>query len=269
VKRFIVLLLVLLVSAFATTAYAQTQECKQVCVASQFYQQGDAIVISGKFDTVFENTPLIIQVFKESNRAHIAQVEVSQDGSYTYTLIADGPYFKTNGKYIIQASYGVSGSIYETSFDFQTTESSTDTSEIFEVNAGDSGTFDVPYSIKGGTVKNIIVDPSILGLIVTIQADNDGSITLDLGRKWVDAKKDDGTDDTYIILIDGLEVPYQESSTGPDSRIITIQFEEGDSDIEIIGTSVIPEFGSVVFAILVVAVFSAVMATKRAALRIS
>ncbi len=250
-------------------AYAQTEQCKQVCVASQFYEQGDAVVISGKFDAIFENTPLIIQVFREGNRVHIAQVDISQDGSYTYTLIADGPYFKINGKYTVQASYGVSGSIYETNFDFQTTESSTDTTEIFEVNAGDSGTFDVPYTIKGGTIKSIVVDQSILGLIVTIQADKDGSITLDLGRQWIDAKRDDGTDDTYIILIDGLEVPYQESSAGPDSRIITIQFEEGDSDIEIIGTTVIPEFGPVVFVILVVSIFSVVIATKRAALRIS
>ncbi|MGI0003855.1 MAG: PEFG-CTERM sorting domain-containing protein, partial [Candidatus Nitrosotenuis sp.] len=178
------------------------------------------------------------------------------------------PYFKTDGKYTVQASYGIAGSIYEAIFDFQTSESSTGTAENFEVNAGNSGTFDVPYSIKGGTIKNIVVDPSILGLIVTIQADKDGSVTLDLGREWIDAKKDDSTDDTYIILIDGLEVPYQES-VDLDSRIVTIQFEEGDSDIEIIGTMVVPEFGPVVFVILAVAIFSVIMATKHTAFRIS
>ncbi|MFY9300687.1 MAG: PEFG-CTERM sorting domain-containing protein [Candidatus Nitrosotenuis sp.] len=255
-----VLLLVFSVFAFPNLAFAQ--ECKQLCVANQFYAQGDAIVISGKFDAVFENTPLIIQVFKDSNRVHIAQVDVSQDGSYTYTLIADGPYFKASGKYTIQASYGVSGSIYETSFDFQTRESSAETTEIFEVNAGDSGTFDVPYTIRGGTIKNIIVDPAILGLIVTIQSDSDGSLTLDLERRWVDAKKNDGADDTYIILIDGLETPYQES-VDLDSRLVTIPFQKGDSDIEIIGTYVIPEFGPVVLMVLVVAILSVIVATRR------
>lgn len=248
---------------FSASSFAYAQECKQLCLADQFYEQGDAVVISGKFDTVFENTPLIIQVFQGSNRAHIAQVDVSQDGSYTYTLIADGPYFKTDGKYTVQAAYGVSGSIYETSFDFQTKATAGTTTEIFEVNAGSSGTFDVPYTIKGGTIKSILVDPDILGVIVTIQADKDGSITLDLGRSWIDAKKSDGTDDTYIILIDGLEVPYQESSVGPSSRIVTIQFQEGDSDIEIIGTFVIPEFGPVVLVVLVVAIFSVIVATRK------
>jgi len=260
VKYSFILLLVFSISAFSTLAFAQ--ECKQLCVAKQFYVQGDPIVISGKLDAVFENTPLIIQIFKDANRVHIAQVDVSQDGSYTYTLIADGPYFKTSGRYTIQAAYGVSGSIYETSFDFQTKESSAETTEIFEVNAGDSGTFDVPYTIRGGTIKNIIVDPTILGLIVMIQSDSDGSLTLDLERRWIDAKKSDGTDDTYIVLIDGSEVQYQES-VDPDSRLVTIQFQKGDSDIEIIGTHVIPEFGPLVLMILVVAVFSAIVATRR------
>lgn len=259
-KYSLVLFLVFSVSAFSTLAFAQ--ECKQLCVANQFYVQGDAIVISGKLDTVFENTPLIIQVFKDVNRVHIAQVDVSQDGSYTYTLIADGPYFKASGKYTIQAAYGVAGSIYETSFDFQTKESSAGTTEIFEVNAGDSGTFDIPYAIRGGTIKNIIVDPAILGLIVTIQSDSDGSLTLDLGREWIDAKKSDGTDDTYIVLIDGNEVPYQES-VDLDSRLVTIQFQKGDSDIEIIGTYVIPEFGPMVLIVLVAAILSVIVVTRR------
>lgn len=252
-----------------STSLAYAQECKQLCLADSFYEQGDAVVISGQFDTVFENTPLIIQVFKDSNRAHIAQVEVSQDGSYTYTLIADGPYFKTDGKYTVQAAYGVSGSIYEASFDFQTKATAGTTTEIFEVNAGGSGTFDVPYTIKGGTIKSMLVDPDILGAIVTIQADKDGSLTLDLGRSWIDAKKSDGTDDTYIILIDGLEVPYQEASVGPSSRIITIQFQEGDSDIEIIGTYVIPEFGPVVLVVLVVAILSVMIATRKVSVQIN
>jgi predicted secreted protein with PEFG-CTERM motif len=220
-------------------------------------------------DAFLPNTPLLIQVFRDTNRVHIAQVEVAQDGTYTYSLIADGPYFKADGKYIVQASYGVTGNVFESSFDFQTTETGNNPSQIFEVKAGDQGTFDVPYTINGGTVKNIIVDPAILGLIVTIQADDDGSITLDLGRQWIDAKTGSdgksGDDDKYIIYIDGLEIPYQESAIRPESRLITIQFQEGDSDIEIIGTFVVPEFGPIAILILVVAVSSVLILSKKSA----
>jgi hypothetical protein len=242
--------------------FASAQEACKLCVAKQFYQQGEAVVISGKVDAVLENTPIIIQIYFNQNLVDIAQVDVAQDGSFTHSVIAEGPYWKSDGKYTVKATYGVTGNVYEASFDFQTKESASTTTEIFEVRAGDSGTFDVPYAIKGGTIKDVIVDTGILGLVVTIQADNDGSITLDLGRKWIDAKKADGTDDTYIILIDGLEVPYQET-VNAESRLVTIQFQEGDSDIEIIGTTVIPEFGQIALIILVTAISSMIFISKR------
>lgn len=246
---------------------ASAQECGKLCVAQQFYKQGDTIVVSGKLDIVLPNTPLLIQVYRESNRVQIAQVDVSTDGSYTYTFIADGPYFQTAGKYVIQASYGPT-SKYEASFDFQTTESSSITEDSFEVKAGSYGTFDVPYTIKGGSVKNMVVDTDILGLLVTIQSDSDGYITMDLPRQWIDAKKIDGTDDTYIIFIDGLEVPYQET-TDADSRVITIQFEQGDSDIEVVGTFVIPEFGPIALIVLVIAITATIaISAKRNLLQI-
>ncbi|HEY8109397.1 MAG TPA: PEFG-CTERM sorting domain-containing protein [Candidatus Nitrosotenuis sp.] len=241
------------------------QECK-LCIAKEFYKQGDAIVISGKVDAVLEKTPIIIQIFYGTNIVNIAQVEVSQDGSYTHTVIADGIYWKSDGRYTVKATYGVSGNVYETGFDFQTKSTANDTTQIFEVKAGDSGTFDIPYTIRGGTVKDIIVDPQILGFIVTIQSDNDGSLTLDLGRDWIDAKTTTGDDDTFIIYIDGSEVQYQESADA-DSRVLTIQFLEGDSDIEIIGTQVIPEFGPIALIVLVLAItLTMTISTKKMSL---
>ena len=72
------------------------------------------------------------------------------------------------------------------------------------------------------------------GLIVIIDSEIDGALTLDLPRASIDAKKVDGTDDTFLVFIDGAEVPLEETTTSPDTRKITIEFEEGDSDIEII-----------------------------------
>ena len=56
-----------------------------------------------------------------------------------------------------------------------------------------------------------------------------------------------------MVFIDGAEVRPEESSTTSSSRILDIDFEEGDSDIEIIGTFIIPEFGSLAILVLVVA----------------
>ena len=262
----LLILILVTIPFFYDYALAET-ECSQVCIAKQFYTQGEAVIISGKVDAYLPDTPLLIQVFRDTNRVHIAQVVVAKDGTYSYSMIADGPYFKTDGKYVVQASYGVMGNVFETSFDFQTTTSGLNPSEIFEVEAGDYGTFDLPYTINGGKLESAIIDPNILGLILTIQADNDGSITLDLGRKWIDAKKGpdgkSGDDEKYLIYLDGSEVTYQESTIKSESRLITIKFQEGNSKIDIIGTYVVPEFGSMAVLVLVIAASSVLVLSKK------
>jgi predicted secreted protein with PEFG-CTERM motif len=109
----------------------------------------------------------------------------------------------------------------------------------------------------------MIIDPDIFALIAIVETEDDGSITLDLPRKSIDAKKNDSTDDSFIILIDGVEVPYKEIATDVDSRKITIEFEEGDSDIEIIGTFVVPEFGSIATLILIVGIVSIILLSSK------
>ena len=104
----------------------------------------------------------------------------------------------------------------------------------------------------------------------TIQADQDGSLTLDLGRQWIDAKTGSdgksGDDDKYLIFIDGTEVQYKESTTKPESRLITINFQEGNSEIEIIGTYVVPEFGTIVMFVLAIATLSATILVRKSSL---
>ena len=87
-------------------------------------------------------------------------------------------------------------------------------------------------------------------------------IDLDLPREFIGAEKQDGKDDTFIVLIDGVEVPYQESVVHSDSRVITINFEQGDSDIEIIGTYIVPEFGTIAMMILLVGIMATVVLTR-------
>ncbi len=41
-----------------------------------------------------------------------------------------------------------------------------------------------------------------------------------------------------------------------------MNFEEGDSDIEIIGTYVVPEFGTIVMMILIVGIMTIILASR-------
>jgi len=59
-----------------------------------------------------------------------------------------------------------------------------------------------------------------------------------------------------------MQVEYEEIATSSDYRTIRIPLEDGDKWVEVVGTYVIPEFGSVVIIILVVAVSSAIIISK-------
>jgi len=225
------------------------------------YDEGDTIVISGNISTVVGETPVTLQIFTEGNLVDIAQIVVAQDGTYSHTVLAEGPLWNKQGDYIVRVSYG-EGNIAESEFSYTPKSEKIETTTNFEVDAGSYGTFDVKYTIKGGTVKDMVVDSEIFALIVQIDATDEGTISLDLPREFIGAEKQNGKDDTFIILIDGVEVAYQESVVLSESRVITINFEQNDSDIEIIGTYVIPEFGSVVMIILIVGIMATVVITR-------
>jgi len=209
-----------------------------VTTSKNSYTEGDTIVISGQVVSIIPDRPVTTQIFHEGNLVDIVQTTVAKDGKFTHTFLAQGPTWKNEGTYIVRASYGAN-SIVETHFEFFIKPTTSETTDIFEAKAGSKGTFDVKYSISGALVKDMVIDSDELKLVVFVEAKDDGVLTLELPRFAIDAKKSDGTDDAFILNIDGREVPYKEISTDADSRTISIKFEEGDSDLEIIGTNVI------------------------------
>ena len=244
-----------------TTVFAQ-ESFISITTDDDHYDEGDTIVISGNVKTKIGETPLIIQLFtEEKSLIDVAQITIAQDGTFTKTFLAEGTGWNKAGEYLIIASYA--NEKVETGFSYTPKSEVLEIESIFEVDAEDRGTFDVKYSIRGGIIKNMYIDNKHFALIVQIEPiDDEGIITLDLPREVIGAEKQDGKDDIFIILIDGMEVGYQESLVHPDSRVITINFEEGDSDIEIIGTYVVPEFGTIVMIILIVGIMTVILASK-------
>jgi len=248
---------------FISTATAFAQESLlSIQTDDNRYDEGDTIVISGNVKTIIGETPVLIQIIhKESTSIiEIAQITVAQDGSFTKTVLAEEPAWKNTGIYLVRAFY--QDQVAEAEFSYTPKSELIVTTTNFEVDAGSYGTFDVNYTIKGGTVKDMLVDSNIFAIIVQINSIDEGTITLDLPREFIGAEKQDGKDDKFIILIDGIEVDYQESAVHSESRVITIDFVEGDSDIEIIGTYVIPEFGTIVMMILIAGIMTVILASR-------
>jgi predicted secreted protein with PEFG-CTERM motif len=230
------------------------------------YDEGDTIVISGKILTIIGETPITLQLFSDGNMVEIAQIDVSLDGNYSYTIIAQGSMWVNQGEYTVKVTYG-GGNVAQTTFLFTPKSAVLDTTDIFEVNAKDSGTFDILYNIRGGILSDISIDETIFGLVIKIDAPDEGKLVLDLPRQYIDAEKQNGKDEVFIILVekqngDIVETTYQESISNSDVRTITINFEEGDSQIQVIGTYVIPEFGTIVMIILTVGIMTSILLTK-------
>jgi len=252
---FLILLIVFTLPVFAESVIS-------VKTSANSYKEGETIVISGKVNTIITGTPVTIQISSQGNLANIAQITVAEDGGYSHTVIAEGPLWSKAGEYTVKATFGKEN-IAETKFNFSPKTNIPIATNTFEVNIVDSGTFDVQYSIEGGIVKNMLIDKDTFALTVVIESTDSGSILLEIPREALDAKKQDKTDDIFIILIDGIESPYKETITDSNSRVITINFEKGDSDIEIIGTRIIPEFGTIVMMILMIGIITTIIITKK------
>jgi len=79
-------------------------------------------------------------------------------------------------------------------------------------------------------------------------------------REW-------GPDSNYIVLVDGEETDYQEWPTAA-QRKLEIPFTHGVTTIEIIGTEVIPEFGTIAGLVLAVALISIIVVSAKTRLNI-
>ena len=258
-------ILMILIFLSTGTAFALTPLIS-VETDNDNYDEGDTIVISGNIATIIGDTQVTLQLFKEGNMVEIAQIKVSADGNYSHTIIAEGSLWKNQGEYVVKVTYG-EGNIAETNFLFTPQSEVLETTDIFEVNAADSGTFDIRYTIRGGTLLDISIDEEIFGLMIKIDASDEGKLVLDLPRKYIDAEKQNGKDEVFIILVEKqneeiIETTYQESISNSNVRTITINFEERDSSIQIIGTYVIPEFGTIVMIILTIGIMTSILLTK-------
>ena len=93
------------------------------------------------------------------------------------------------------------------------------------------------YEITGGMVSSFETDSLMRSLIVTIQSDSDGQLTITLPRAFIDAIIGN-VDDDFFVISDGEEVIPEEILTTSESRTFVILFDSGTEEIEFIGTTI-------------------------------
>ncbi|MFB3096877.1 MAG: PEFG-CTERM sorting domain-containing protein, partial [Nitrosopumilaceae archaeon] len=104
-------------------------------------------------------------------------------------------------------------------------------------------------------------------LTITVRGTDVDFITLDIPRYILDSKTD-SFDSDFVVLVNGEIANFNENPTSDDKRSLTIMFPPGNSEIEILGTSVIPEFGSIAALILGVAIVSIIVVSAKSRLQL-
>ena len=258
-----------------STAFAQDIAGQKITLSTDntAYEEGDIITVTGSIEKILPNTPIILQIFIDRTQVDIAQIDVSSQGDFSTTFVASGPLWSNDGTVSIKASYGTM--FTETSFKFFS-EVQEDTFLLNEeVVIPNEGTFDIPYTMKGGVIDSILLNQKDLGLDININTTSDGSLILKLDRNYVDATKSDGSNEDFIIIMYNLEesdpaqTEFLELESTDQYRTIKIPIKDKDYRIQIVGTFVIPEFGTITQIVLIIAISSIIILTTKTKYRLN
>lgn len=264
------LLTLIIVSISGGYAFAQTDNLAlsgiNVTTDKESYLDGDTIMISGQVRDLLSGTPVSLQVFAANgNLVTIQQLDVSPDKTFSTEISAGGSLWKSQGTYTVKVLYGTQSRTAEATFEFGGSDGGiTKPSTTVKV---DRTNFVLSYKITGGSVLSVTPDDEANSLIIAIKTTSDGELTITLPRALIDALTPTGQDDDFFVLIDGEEVEFEEVTTATD-RTLTIKFPDGAEEIEIIGSFVVPEFGTIAALILAVAIISIIAVSAKTRLSI-
>jgi predicted secreted protein with PEFG-CTERM motif len=253
------------------------------------YNQGDTVVVTGHVKEVQNATAITLRVFNSlKNLISVAQLIPSSDGSFTKTFLATGPLWKDAGNYTVITQYGLYTQVNSTFHYNGGTGAVTITPAINATYPLQSGgqVYNIPYIIKGATVKSIDILAAKYTLEITLSpATADGSITINLPRDLIDAKippppnpdanltgvkvnQKELEDDKFIVAVNDKVITQFSETKNQNVRILSIPFHSGDTKIDIVGTIIVPEFGPIAALVLAIAIISIIAVSAKTGLRI-
>ena len=222
------------------------------------YDHDSTITVTGQVANVIPgNVPITVTVVSPlTSLVTIDQINVVNDGSFETTLSTAGNLWKYDGTYTIKVNYGsldnnvtveLTGGIAQV--EKTHTEHHEDECGSGEVSIGGNCT---SYEISGGHIVSATVNTNDNSVIININADDDGILTISPSTSTQEG--------IFMVLVDGEESDDAEIN----GNTVIVPFLAGSEQIEIIGTFVIPEFGTIAAMILAVAIISIIAISAKA-----
>ena len=243
-----------------------------IATEKEAYAAGETITIIGHL-AVDDPSPVILQIVSP-NGNFIRAEQLSPDSENNFTMdiaTSIGGLWKESGTYMIKATHYYDS--FETQFDYggmmSAAVKSSETLSGSEIGQTAGGTnvitiedYDILYQITGAKIIKIIPDVENKSLIIEIETFSDGELILTIPKQILDTNEGD-----FFVLVDGEETNHDSSSTD-DAWTLIIPFYNGSEEIEIIGTFVIPEFGTIAAIILAVAITSIIAISAKTKLNL-
>ena len=244
-------------------SFAQSNQVLTVTTEKESYAAGEPVEILGLVDITLEGTQALIRVVSPvGNIVDVSQVDVEIDGSFSKTISTSiGGLWKETGTYTIMVNYGENST--QVGFEYggmmsagvQTTpefamEENTSQIIILEDN-------ELSYDLTCAEILGMTPDTEMKSLIIEIKTDCDGDLTITLPKDVIDTDEEG-----FFVLVDGEEVNHDAVSV-PGFWTLTIPFTYGSEEIEIIGTFVIPEFGTIAVLVLLTAIATIVVISAK------
>ena len=239
-------------------SFAQSNQVLTVTTEKESYAAGEPIEVFGLVDIRLEGVEALIRVVSPvGNMVDVDQIAVDTDGSFSKTISTSiGGLWKETGTYTIMVNYGENSTQVEFEYGGMMSAGVQATPEFaMEENENASQSImiedhSLDYELTCAEIQSMTPDTEMKSMIIAIKTDCDGELTITLPKDVIDTDENG-----FFVLVDGDETNHKASSVG-EFWTLTIPFSYGSEEIEIIGTFVIPEFGTIAALVLVVAISS-------------
>jgi hypothetical protein len=129
--------------------------------------------------------------------------------------------------------------------------------------------YELQYSLTGASLIGMQAEPDTKTLRISIDAVDDGILTIELPKSVMDSSQN-GVDTPFIVSISeqgnhdgGKTVQIAEIYPPRDSRIVEVAFPKGTSEIQIVGTYLVPEFSYSSASLIIMASIAAIIMVFR------
>ena len=257
----------ILLPFFAGEAFAQENQSLTITTEKESYSAGEPIQIVGLVESKVTDFKVTLRVFNPMNNLiTIDELDVNDDGTFHGEIPTSiGGLWEKDGTYTIIANYYAS-EVSTTQFEYGVMISAgvQDVVPEFSVTEDEDylqstmlEDYELGYELTGAKIIRITPDTEMKSLIFEIETYSDGELRITLPKDVIDTDEEG-----FFILVDGIETNH-EAVSNLENWSFVIPFSYGSEEIEIIGTFVIPEFGTIAALVLVTSIAVIVMISAK------